>query len=122
MSEMTDILSSSPFIGNLLEGHNGKYPFSRGRPKSNLAGEKRGRPKYYTESERQKIFDCIMKDSKIVKQIDDIVTNHEIFPKFINYSLEIMFKEIKKDEKAFRNSYKPMIINKTVTISRKKMN
>jgi hypothetical protein len=53
-----------------------------------------------------------MKDSKIVKQIDDIVTNHEIFPKFINYSLEIMFKEIMKDEKAFRNSYKPMIINK----------
>ena len=112
MSEMTDIFPSSPFIGNLLEGHNGKYPVRRGRPKSNLAGERRGRPKYYTESERQKIFDCIMKDSKIVKQIDDIVTNHEIFPKFINYALEVMFKEIMKDEKAFRNSYKPMIINK----------
>jgi hypothetical protein len=112
MSEMTDILSSSPFIGNLLERHDGKYPLSRGRPKSNLAGERRGRPNYYTESERQKIFDCIMKDSKIEKQIDDIVTNHEIFPQFINYYLEIMFKEIKKDEKAFRNSYKPIIINK----------
>lgn len=112
MAEMTNILSSSPFIGNLLEGHDGKYPFSRGRPKSNLAKERRGKPRYYDESDIQKIFDCIVKESKIVKQIDDIVTNHEIFPKFINYSLEIMFKEVKKDEKAFRNSYKPMIINK----------
>jgi hypothetical protein len=112
MSEMTDILSSSPFLGNLLEGHDEKYPFRRGRPNSNLAKERRGKPKYYTESERQKIFDSIIKDTKIVKQIDDLVTNHEIFPKFIKYSLETMFKEIKKDEKAFRNSYKPIITNK----------
>ena len=41
MAEMTNILSSSPFLGNLLEGHNGKYPFSRGRPTSILSKERR---------------------------------------------------------------------------------
>ena len=111
MSEMTNILSSSPFLGNLLNGHDEKYPFPRGRPNPNLAKERRGRPKHYTESERQKIFDSIIKDSKIVKQMDHIVTNHEIFPKFMKYSLETMFKEIMKDETAFRNSFKPIIIN-----------
>jgi len=112
MSEMTDILSSSPFLGNLLDGHDEKFRFHRGRPNSKLAKERRGKPKYYTESERQKIFNSIINDSKIIKQIDEIVTNHEIFPKFLNYSLETMFKEIKKDETAFRNSYKSIIINK----------
>ena len=43
MAEMTDILSSSPFLGNLLERHNEKYPFRRGRPNSNLAEERRGK-------------------------------------------------------------------------------
>jgi hypothetical protein len=111
MSEMTDILSSSPFLGNLLDGHDEKFPFRRGRPNSNLSKERRGKPKYYTASERQKIFDSIIKDSIIVKQIDDVVTNHEIFPEFIKYSLETMFKEIKKDETAFKNSYKSIIMN-----------
>ena len=36
MAEMTDILSSSPFLGNLLERQNKKYPFRRGRPTSIL--------------------------------------------------------------------------------------
>jgi len=111
MAEMTDILSSSPFLGNLLKGHNEKYPFSRGRPTSNLAKERRGKPRYYTESDIQKIFDSIIKDSKILRQIDDIVTNHEIFPKFLNYSFGVYFKEMKEDETAFRNSYKPIIVN-----------
>jgi hypothetical protein len=111
MAEMTDILSSTPFLGNLLEGHNEKYPFGRGRPNSNLAKERRGKPRYYTESDIQKIFDSIIKDSKIVKQIDDIITNHEIFPKFLNYSFGVYFKEMKENETAFRNSYKAMIMN-----------
>ena len=111
MAEMTDILSSSPFLGNLLKKQNGKYPFSRGRPTSNLAKERRGKPTYYTESDIQKIFDSIIKDSKILGQIDDIVTNHEIFPKFLNYSFGVYFKEMKEDETAFRNSYKPIIVN-----------
>ena len=111
MAEMTDILSSSPFLGNLLKRHNEKYPFSRGRPSSNLANERRGKPRYYTESDIQKIFDSIIKDSKVIRQIDDIVTNHEIFPKFLNYSFGVYFKEMKEDETAFRNSYKPIIMN-----------
>lgn len=113
MAEMTDILSSTPFLGNILEKQNGKYPFSRGRPNSNsnLAKERRGKPRYYTESDIQKIFDSIIKDSKILGQIDDIVTNHEIFPKFLNYSFGVYFKEMKEDETAFRNSYKPIIMN-----------
>jgi hypothetical protein len=111
MSEMTDILSSSPFLGNLLERHNEKYPFRRGRPNSNLAEERRGKPVYYADSDIQKIFDSIIKDSKLLKQIDDIVTNHEIFPLFLNYSFEVYFKEMKEDETAFKNSYKPLIQN-----------
>jgi hypothetical protein len=111
MAEMTDILSSSPFLGNLLERHNEKYPFKRGRPNSNLAKERRGKPVYYADSDIQKIFDSIITDSKIIERIDDIVTNHEIFPKFLNYSLEVYFKEMKEDETAFRNSYKPIIMN-----------
>ena len=110
MAEMTDILSSSPFLGNLLERQNKKYPFRRGRPTSILK-ERRGKPTYYTESDIQKIFDSILKDSKIIKQIDGIVTNHEIFPKFIKYSFGVYFKEMKENETAFRNSYKPIITN-----------
>ena len=113
MAEMTDILSSTPFLGNILEKQNGKYPFSRGRPNSNsnLAKERRGKPRYYTVSDIQKISDSIIKDSKILGQIDDIVTNHEIFPKFFNYSFGVYFKEMKENETAFRNSYKPIIMN-----------
>ena len=113
MAEMTDILSSTPFLGNILEKQNGKFPFSRGRPNSNsnLAKERRGKPTYGTESDIQKIFDSIIKDSKILGQIDDIVTNHEIFPKFLNYSFQVYFKEMKEDETAFRNSYKAIIMN-----------
>ena len=48
MSEMTDIISSSPFLGNLLNKQNAKYPFKRGRPTSNLAEERRGKPTYRT--------------------------------------------------------------------------
>jgi hypothetical protein len=71
------------------------YLLSRGRPNSNLAKERRGKPIYYSESDIQKIFDSIIKDSKIVKQIDDIVTNHEVFPEFLKYLLEVYFKEMK---------------------------
>src|ERR671911_176923 len=92
MAEMTDILSSSPFLGNLLERHNEKYPFKRGRPNSNLAKERRGKPVYYADSDIQKIFDSIITDSKIIEQIDDIITNQEIFPKFLKYSFEVYFK------------------------------
>ena len=117
MAEMSDILSSSSsspvsFAGNLLDKQDGKYPYRRGRPNSNLAKERRGRPTYYTESDIQRIFDSIINDKKLLQKIDDNVTSHEIFPKFLNYSFNTMLKEIKIDETAFRNSYKPVLINK----------
>lgn len=110
-SELSDILSS-PVLKNLMTRKSKKYPFRRGKPNSNLAEERRGSPSIYEQSDIQEIIDIILSDSVRLKKIDDIVTTHEIFPKFLNYSFERMFKQMKQNETSFRNSYKPIITNK----------
>ena len=107
-SELSRIFSDG-IIRNLLNRIDKKYPFSRGRPDSSLADERRGKPGYYTESQIQEVFYSITKDSKILGRIDDIITSHEVFPKFLKYSFEIYFKQMKENETSFRNSYKPII-------------
>ena len=106
-SELSDILST-PILNNLLTRKNDKYPFSRGKPNSDLAEERRGSPSYYEKSDILQIINIILEDSERLKKIDDIVTNDKVYQKFVKYAHEVKKEEKGQDEIAFKNSYKPI--------------
>jgi hypothetical protein len=95
----------------LLNHKRADFPFPRGRPKSNdyTAEERRGGPSYYEPSKVKETIDEILKDPQAIKEIDNALIGTEIFYKFIKYSFETALYQIKENEDAFFNSYKPAI-------------
>jgi hypothetical protein len=98
---------------NLLNRKRDDFPFPRGRPKSKSNGytaeERRGGPSYYEPSKIKEIIDKILKDPQAIKEIDNALIGTEIYYKFIKYSFETALYQIKENEDAFLNSYKPAI-------------
>jgi hypothetical protein len=108
--DMTEILTSYVRM-NLLDPKRDDFPFPKGRPKSDsrIAEERRGGPSYYEPSKIKEIIDEILKDPQAIKEIDNGLIGTEIFYKFIKYSFETALYQIKENEDAFLNSYKPAI-------------
>jgi hypothetical protein len=111
-SEISDILSSLVHKC-LLEPKRDKFPFPRGRPKSEemsgIAKERRGALSYYTYPQIRKLIDEILSDSSSRELIDKAILNSEGFYSFLKYSFEVHFYQMKEDEQAFRNTMSPAI-------------
>jgi hypothetical protein len=108
--DLTEILTSYVRM-NLLDPKRDDFPFPKGRPKSNgyTAEERRGGTSYYEPSKIKEIIDEIITDPQAIKEIDNTLIGTEIFYKFIKYSFETAFYQIKENKDAFFNTYKPAI-------------
>lgn len=108
--ELSDVLASM-VRKFLLEPKRGKFPFPRGRPSSNidLDEERRGRLSYYEESKVKNILDEVVKDPEAVRRIDNEILKSVLFYRFLRYSFEAAFYQMKEDEEGFLNSFKPAI-------------
>jgi hypothetical protein len=109
-AELSDALSSiRKRLGLERSEHRPSYP--RGRPSSGPTpyDEKRGRSFYYDESQMMQIIDEVLSDEALFKKIDDAVTSSEVFFKYRPFSIEAGLHLVKKQQQAFRNTYKPFI-------------
>jgi hypothetical protein len=108
--DLTEILTSYVRM-NLLNPKRDDFPFPKGRPKSDsrISEERRGGPSYYEPSKIKEVIDEILKDPQAIKEINNALIGIEIFYKFIKYSFETALYQIKENEDAFLNSYKPAI-------------
>jgi hypothetical protein len=108
-AELSDILSSIVKI-SMLENKRNNYPYPRGRPKLYLSDELRGRKDSYYESSKIKvIIDEILNDPEAIKAIDNALIGSDIFYNYLKYSFETALYQMKENEQAFLNSFKPMI-------------
>lgn len=112
-SELSDILAS--LVHNcLLEPKRDNFPFSRGKPKSDvetsgIAKEWRGALSYYTYPQIRQIIDEILSDSKPIESIDNTILNSDIFYRFSKCYFEVYLYQMKANEKAFLNTMSPAI-------------
>lgn len=108
--ELSDVLASM-VRKYLLEPKRSKFPFPRGRPSSyiDLDEERRGRLSYYEESRVKNILDEVVKDPDHVRRIDNEILGSTIFYRFLRYSFEAAFYQMKEDKEGFLNSFKPAI-------------
>jgi len=111
-SELSEILSSLVHKC-LLEPKRDKFHFTRGRPKSEemsgIAKERRGALSYYTYAQIGKLIDEILSDSSSRELIDKAILNSELFHRFLKYSFQVHFYQMKEDEHSFRNTMSPAI-------------
>jgi hypothetical protein len=109
-AELSDKLAKFVII-HLLKRNEKAFQFPRGRPKpeSSLSEERRGRRSNYKRSTIREIIDEVLKDSKVVKLIDDALVTSNILYKFLKYSFETAFYQIKENPNAFVSSYNPAI-------------
>jgi len=76
---------------------------------SGIAKERRGALSYYTYPQIRKLIDEILSDSSSRELIDKAILNSELFYRFLKYSFEVHFYQMKEDEQAFRNTMSPAI-------------
>ena len=112
-SELSDILALL-VRSYLLEPKRDNFPFPKGRPKSDeeesgIAKERRGTLSYYTYPQIRKIIDEILGDSKSRESIDNAILNSEGFFRFLKYSFEVHFYQMKESQEAFKNTMSPVI-------------
>jgi len=109
-AELSDKLAKLVDI-YLLKRNEKAFQFPRGRPKpeSSLSDERRGRLSNYKRSRIREIIDEVVQDSNIVKSIDDALVTSNILYKFLKYSFETAFYQIKENPNAFVSSYNPAI-------------
>jgi hypothetical protein len=88
-----------------------KFPFPRGRPSSNidLDEERKGRSSHYEGSKVKNILDEVLKDPEVISTIDNEILKSDLFCRFLRYSFEAAFYQMKEDEEGFLNSFKPAI-------------
>ena len=108
--ELSDVLTSMVFDFCVLENNRDRFPFLKGRRKSYLAEENRGRNSYYEPSIIKEVIDEVLRDPEAIKTIDDALIGAEITYKFLKYSFEAGLYQSKENEKAFLNTYKPAIM------------
>jgi hypothetical protein len=109
-AELSDRLSAM-VRRHYLEHKGDKFPFPRGKPRSNtkLADERRGRFSYYERSRIIQIIEEVLKDKEFFSKIDNAVTKSDIFPKYRKYSIEVGLHQFRENQQAFLNTYKPAI-------------
>jgi hypothetical protein len=108
--ELSDALSSiCRRLGLERSEHKPSYP--RGRPSSgsNPYDEKRRRSFYYGESQMMQVIDEVLSDEAFFKKIDNAITSSEIFSKYRPFSIEAGLNQLKKQQQAFHNTYRPFI-------------
>lgn len=108
--ELSDVLASM-VRKYMLEPKRDKFPFSRGRPCSNndLNEERRGRLSYYEESKVKNILDEVLKDSETIRRINNKILGTDLFHRFLKYSYEAAFYQMRTNEGGFLNSFRPAI-------------
>jgi hypothetical protein len=105
---------------HILTNKVGIFSYSRGRSPRSLTVERRGRiDSYYEPSRIKQVIDEVLTDSEAIKEINDALIESEILYEFLKYSFETALYEIKINEEAFRNSYKPAIMKYGI-LSKKK--
>ena len=106
---MSDALSSIS-RRHILEHSENNFSYPRGRPSSdsNPDNERRGRRSYYDRSRIKKIIDKVLNDKETFEKVDNAVTSSEIFFEHRKYSIEVALHQMKKHEKEFLNTYKPV--------------
>ena len=112
-SELSDILSSM-IHQHFLQNKREKFPFSRGKPlsdikKSGIADEPRGSESVYKLDVVKEAIDEILKDSKSRQTIDNAILKSETFFRFLRYSFEVGYIQLKENENAFLNTMRPPI-------------
>jgi hypothetical protein len=112
--ELSDILASKVRV-YLLDPKRDKFPFPKGKPKSDtkrsgIAKERRGTLSYYTTTQIKEAIDKILSDSETIRSIDNAILQSEVFYRFMKYSFEVYLYQMKQDEKAFLNTMKPAIM------------
>ena len=117
--ELSDVLASLVLDFCVLENNRDCFPFLKGRRKSYLAEESRGRNSYYESSIIKEVIDEVLRDPEAIKTIDDALIGTEIIYKFLKYSFEAGLYLSKENEKAFLNTYKPEIMKYGLTYKKK---
>lgn len=112
-SELNDILTSL-VSQHFLENKREKFPFPKGRPlsdikKSGIVEERRGLGSYYEPARIKEAIDEILKDSKYRQVIDNAILKSETFFRFLRYSFEVGYIQLKENENAFLNTMRPPI-------------
>jgi hypothetical protein len=112
-SELSDILTYVVHQG-FLQRKIGNFPYPKGKPvsdikKSGIADERRGASSYYTSSYITGIIDEILSDPKYRESIDNAILNSERFFRFLKYSFEVHFYQMKESQQAFLNTMSPAI-------------
>ena len=111
-SELSDVLRS---LCRRLLVERSKKSFSnpRGRPisSSDPGNETRGRKSYYEIARVKQIIDQVLNDHEYFKKIDNAITSSDIYFKHRKYSIETALHQMKKDEKKFLKTYKPVLKN-----------
>jgi hypothetical protein len=123
-SELSDILSSM-VRQHFLQNKRGKFCLPRGKPlsdikKSGIADERRGAGSAYKVDILKEAIDEILKDSKSRQTIDDAILKSETFFRFLRYSFEVGYIQMKENENAFLNTMRPAIMKYGLIHKRKK--
>jgi hypothetical protein len=85
--------------------------WTRGRPVTFSEIETRGRKdSHYDSSMMKEIVDEVLSDSEAIREIDGALLASPILYEFVKYLWETALHEAKANESAFRNSYKPAIM------------
>ena len=111
-SELSDVLRS--LCRRLLVEHSKKsFSNPRGRPisSSDPSNETRGRKSYYEIARVKQIIAQVLNDHEYFKKIDNAITSSDIYFKHRKYSIETALHQMKKDEKKFLKTYKPVLKN-----------
>ena len=72
--------------------------------------ERRGRLSYYEQSKIKQITNEVLKDPESVSKIDNAILKSEMFYRFLKYSFESHFYQMKENEKAFLNTMRAPIM------------
>jgi hypothetical protein len=64
---------------------------------------------YYEESKVKNILDGVVKDPEAGRRIENEIMESVLFYRFLRYSFEAAFYQMREDEEGFLNSFKPAI-------------
>jgi hypothetical protein len=107
--ELSDVLAS--VCRRLILKHSEKsFSSPRGRPISSFdpSNETRGRKSYYEVSRIKQIIEQVLNDHESFKKVDNAITGSDIYFKHKKYSIEVGLHQMKRYEKEFLNTYKPV--------------
>jgi hypothetical protein len=108
-SQLSDILLKRLALRlNLIEYQGGNFRFPVGRPKADwFAEENRGRDSYYQPSFVKMKIDQVLNDSATLEYMSNMLLTTESVSDYFAYSWLTVLHQMKENERAFLNSFKP---------------